>query len=184
MSDLWNLTDEGAWRIVGRECLIEIARRPQWCDRGHWLATLEARGELARDIDASDRWPRYYFDLPCAKSECEAWLRRRGQMPLDDAEGHDAAGHVIDKLSAYIAVIDSGEGIAAFQDVMKGVWMPMVGADDARIASLRPMAQAIAKMSGQKVVLARFSEREDIDIITPDMAAFETMVQGGKAARP
>lgn len=182
MSDVWILTDEGAWRFVGRECSIEIARRPQYCDRGNWLATLDATGALALDIDASDKWPRYYFDLGAAKSECEAWLRRRGQMPLDDGEQVGVAGDVIETLSAYIAVDDSGEGIAAFQDVARGVWMPMVAADQARIDSLRPMAQTIAKMSGRRVVLARFSTREDIDIITPDMAAFESMVQdGGKS---
>ena len=30
------------------------------------------------EIDGADLWPRYYFDLDCAKLEIAAWLRVRG----------------------------------------------------------------------------------------------------------
>lgn len=54
--------------------MITIEARPHYCDRGRWLAKLFAGGEFAMEIDASDGWPRYYFDLHSAMRECEAWL--------------------------------------------------------------------------------------------------------------
>ena len=70
---------ERNWVIEGRECTIWLAPRPSYCDRGQWLAYLDARGALAREIDTQDGWPRYYFDLERAKAEVEAWLVKRGQ---------------------------------------------------------------------------------------------------------
>jgi len=65
--------------ILGRECSIWLSPRPPYCDRGKYLAILDAWGELARAIDRADGWPRYYFDRDRAKAELEAWLVRRGQ---------------------------------------------------------------------------------------------------------
>ena len=74
----------GYWQWAGAECLITIEARPHYCDRGRWIAKLhDLRGRLAMDIDHSDGWPRYFFDLDRAKAECEAWLTRRGQMPTE-----------------------------------------------------------------------------------------------------
>lgn len=67
------------WRIVGKECEIYLERRPHYCDRGNWIAKIEATGNLLRGMDRADGWPRYYFDLERAKQECEAWLVKRGQ---------------------------------------------------------------------------------------------------------
>lgn len=66
------------FEIEGRDCVITLQRRPEYCDRGNWVATLHARGILAREIDSADAWPRYYFDLERAKAEVEAWLKKRG----------------------------------------------------------------------------------------------------------
>lgn len=71
----------------------------------------------------------------------------------------------VDSVSAYLAVSEEGEGIIAFP--ANGVMMPMVMADEERIRSLRPMAAAIARASNKRVVLARFSVREDMEIIEP-----------------
>ena len=71
----------------------------------------------------------------------------------------------IDTITAYIAVDDEGEGICAFQG--PGGWMPMVAADQARIDSLRPMAEALAEGSGRRIVVARFSVRTDVEVIEP-----------------
>jgi hypothetical protein len=65
--------------INGRECVVTIEPRPQHCDRGNYIAKLFPVHVLARDIDAQDAWPRYYFDLDRAKAEVEAWLEKRGQ---------------------------------------------------------------------------------------------------------
>lgn len=76
----WILFSEGGLTWYEHEsaeppCAIWIESRPHYCDRGRWLAKLDARGDL--DIDASDGWPRYYFDLTVAFDECEAWLTFR-----------------------------------------------------------------------------------------------------------
>lgn len=69
------------WSIKGKECEIILQRRPWYCDRGNFLARLDlARGStLLREIDRADGWPRYYFSESVARSECEAWLQKRGQ---------------------------------------------------------------------------------------------------------
>lgn len=79
-------TDTGAWTVQGRECTVWLQARPAYCDRGNWLAHMDARGELAIDLDPSDGWPRYYFDLIRAKAEVEAWLEKRGQVSASRKE--------------------------------------------------------------------------------------------------
>lgn len=68
------------YEILGKECSITIEPRPSYCDRGNFIAKLFPVGELAREIDDLDGWPRYYFDLDRAKLECEGWLKKRGQL--------------------------------------------------------------------------------------------------------
>lgn len=72
----------------------------------------------------------------------------------------------IDTVHAFIGVDHDGEGIAAFLGP-DGVWMPMVAADPERIKHLRPIAQDIATISGKRLVLAKFSVREDLEVINP-----------------
>ena len=69
------------WKIYGKECEIHFQRRPPYCNRGSWLATITANAgsDLASELDAHDGWPRYYFDLERAKLEVEAWLIKRKQ---------------------------------------------------------------------------------------------------------
>lgn len=74
----------------------------------------------------------------------------------------------IDSLWAYLAVNEEGEGIIG--ELTPNGWLPLVGADKERIASLRPLAERAAAASGRRVVLAKFSVREDIEIIDPDLA--------------
>jgi hypothetical protein len=68
---------------------------------------------------------------------------------------------------AFLAEDDEGEGIAAFLDPRTGMWMPMVGADEARVNSLRQMAKVIAKETGKPVRLFRFQVREMLEEIEP-----------------
>ncbi len=75
-------------------------------------------------------------------------------------------GQSIDDLYAFIAADDEGEGITAFQ-APGGMMLPMVGADMERVESLRPVAQQIAAMTGKRIVVAKFSAREDLEIIEP-----------------
>jgi hypothetical protein len=77
---IWNAnTDDNYLYVVGKECVITLEPRPHYCDRGNYLAKILATGELGRDLDESDGWPRYYFDLERAKLEIEAWMKKRKQ---------------------------------------------------------------------------------------------------------
>lgn len=87
--DRWaTFADPEYYAIRGKECAITLERRPQYCDRGNWIAKLYAIGALAGDLDSADLWPRFYFSTNAARSEVEAWLKKRGQW-LDD--GHEAS---------------------------------------------------------------------------------------------
>ncbi len=46
-------------------------------------------------------------------------------------------------------------------------WMPLVGADKARIESLRQFAEMTAQLTNKPVRLVKFSTREDIEVIQP-----------------
>ncbi len=68
----------------------------------------------------------------------------------------------IEEMYAFV-VEDSGpddEGVVAMS--VGGVMMPMVGADIARVESLKPMARIISAQIGKKVKLLHFTQREDL----------------------
>jgi hypothetical protein len=65
--------------ILGLDCEITLEQRPNYCDRGSFIAKLHPHHRLWLEIDGQDGWPRYYFDEDRAKLECEAWLKKRGQ---------------------------------------------------------------------------------------------------------
>lgn len=68
----------------------------------------------------------------------------------------------IEEMYAFAAE-DNGpddEGIVAMS--MGSVMMPLVGADIERVESLKPIARDIARQTGKKIKLLRFSNREDV----------------------
>ena len=68
----------------------------------------------------------------------------------------------IEEMYAFVAE-DSGpddEGIVAMS--VGHVMLPLVGADMARIESLRPIARDISAQTGKKVKLLHFTQREDL----------------------
>ena len=69
----------GYQELHGKDCSITLEPRPSYCDRGAFLAKLHNKPPLAREIDAADLWPRYYFDEARAKLDIEAWLDKRRQ---------------------------------------------------------------------------------------------------------
>ena len=74
-------------------------------------------------------------------------------------------GFKITTLKAFIATENDGtEGVMA---ALHGdTWLPLVCADDARVESCREMAKRIGKITGvKKIVLAKFSVREDLEEI-------------------
>jgi len=77
----------------------------------------------------------------------------------------------IEEMYAFIAE-DSGpddEGVIGIQtgpgDDGQRLWLPLVGADMARVNSLRPIAQGIGRRIGKKIVLVHFSNRQVLEVI-------------------
>lgn len=70
----------------------------------------------------------------------------------------------INKLYAFVAE-DQGpedEGIMAYMNPVNKVWVPLVGADLARLKSLKNAADAISENSGKPHRVLEFSVRTDI----------------------
>lgn len=69
------------WLIDGKHCSIWLEERPKYCDRGNFLAHLERTTTDPRKlhVDEADCWPRYYFIFENARSEVEAWLKKRNE---------------------------------------------------------------------------------------------------------
>jgi|SRR4051812_43200398 hypothetical protein len=73
----------------------------------------------------------------------------------------------IETLYAFIIRDEDGtEGIIG--RLMRGTWLPLVGADLDRVSSLESFAQETADATGKCVTLAHFSKREEIKLITPN----------------
>lgn len=79
MTAQW-IARDGYQEIYGKQCSITLEPRNSYCDRGNHIAKLHPFGELAREIDDCDGWPRYYFDEDRAKQELVAWLTKRKQL--------------------------------------------------------------------------------------------------------
>ena len=45
--------------------------------------------------------------------------------------------------------------------------MPLLGADEDRVRSLRPYAQELADVAGKPVRLVRFTQMEELEVLTP-----------------
>lgn len=72
----------------------------------------------------------------------------------------------IDSIWAILSVDEHGEGLCAFP--MRGVMLPLIAADEARLDSLRPIAKELAKLfEGKKLKLVKFTIREEIEVIEP-----------------
>ena len=68
----------------------------------------------------------------------------------------------IEEMYAFVAE-DSGpddEGIVGMGT--RAGWMPLVGADMARVESLKPIARNIAAQTGKKIKLLHFTHREEL----------------------
>ncbi len=71
----------------------------------------------------------------------------------------------IEKMYAFIAVDSEGEGIVSFR--LGNQHMPMVGADMARVVSLKEMAQRISNETKTSIKLCVFTERKEIEVFAP-----------------
>lgn len=70
----------------------------------------------------------------------------------------------ITEMWAYVAIdADGDEGVLAVKG-KDGAWFPLVGADTARMESVRPVAMDVARREGKKVKLLRFTTRQDEEL--------------------
>src|SRR5262245_43149152 len=72
----------------------------------------------------------------------------------------------IESIWAYLSIDEGGEGVCA-APLGNGQTLPMIAADKTRLDQLKPVAVAIAKKIGVPIRLARFKQREDVEIIRP-----------------
>ena len=82
MESRWRTDDYKCEVIDGLDCLVWIAARPSYCDRGNYLAHVDLKpgGDARRlNLDWQDGWPRYYMDIARAKAEIEEWMKKRKQ---------------------------------------------------------------------------------------------------------
>jgi len=77
----------------------------------------------------------------------------------------------IEEMYAFV-VEDTGpndEGVLGIQSIEgedgQRIWLPLVGADMARVNSLRSIAQGIGRKIGKKVTLVHFSNRKNLEVI-------------------
>jgi len=74
----------------------------------------------------------------------------------------------IDQMYAFIVIDDDGtEGIPAIKTMNMGypTALPLVGADMAHIDSIRHFAEKIARDMKKPVLLVKFTNREEVEII-------------------
>jgi len=72
----------------------------------------------------------------------------------------------IDEMFAFVCIDENGdEGVPAIR--VGEIAYPLVGADMARIESLRSSAQAVANMTKSPVHLVKFRAREEMETINP-----------------
>jgi hypothetical protein len=70
----------------------------------------------------------------------------------------------INQLFAFVIVDDDGtEGVPAL--LIDGTWMPLMGADMARVDSLKAIVEASPQFKGKRVTIQRFGDRETIGTI-------------------
>lgn len=68
------------WWLKGKIHHVWIQKRPDYCDRGHYIANIERApgiNPLKYSIDNSDAWPRYYMDFDRMVEEIRAWIKWR-----------------------------------------------------------------------------------------------------------
>uniref|UniRef100_A0A6H1Z6A3 Uncharacterized protein n=1 Tax=viral metagenome TaxID=1070528 RepID=A0A6H1Z6A3_9ZZZZ len=68
----------------------------------------------------------------------------------------------IEEMYAFVAE-DSGPEDEGLVGMNTGDgWMPLVGADMARVESLKPIARGIAAATGKKIKIIHFTQREEL----------------------
>jgi hypothetical protein len=74
----------------------------------------------------------------------------------------------IDQIFAFIVRDKDGtEGVCGWLNPATGLWVPLIGADLARVEAVRPIAADLAKALKTPITLAFFSTRHNIEVLKP-----------------
>jgi hypothetical protein len=76
-------------------------------------------------------------------------------------------GFRIRSLWAWVTIDDDDDESIPGARLPTGDWLPLIGADEERLRSLRPRVEAIARQLGRPISLVRFTERELIEVLDP-----------------
>jgi hypothetical protein len=108
------------------------------------------------------------FVLECINFAIERAAAER--IALIRTERRDAPNYLgrIDQLWAFLSLDDGGEGVCAAPLGNSGITAALVAADKRRVDSLIPLAREIASMFKKPVRLAKFKQREDVEIYLPE----------------
>jgi hypothetical protein len=78
-------------------------------------------------------------------------------------------GFKIESIYAFVSIdADDEEGVCAANIGPGGSMVPLIAADEARLESIRYLANGIAKECNVKVKLIKMTERQELLIINPD----------------
>jgi hypothetical protein len=80
---------------------------------------------------------------------------------------HEARNYLgrIEQIWAFLSLDEGGEGVCAAP--MGQLTVPLIAADKRRLDDLYPLARGLANVFDQPVRLAKFTRREDVDLIQP-----------------
>lgn len=88
-----------------------------------------------------------------------------------DEDGRPIRGKLVEEIWAYVAIDESDgcEGVVAMPMKWGGNTVPvaLVGADRARMESMRPAAERAAQLRGRPVRLIRATAFAEIEVIEP-----------------
>lgn len=83
-SSVWQIAEDDSWVLGGLDCSVTIKPLPPNHTEGNYRMDIDVLGDsdwyVEWLMDEVRCWPRYYFGLEAAKSEAEAWLKRRNQF--------------------------------------------------------------------------------------------------------
>jgi hypothetical protein len=102
--------------------------------------------------------------------ECINEAVRPVERSMTGAAKHEAPNYLgrIEAIYMALSLDEGGEGVCAAPLGDSGITAALVAADKRRFDSyMLPMARHVAKMFGKPVRIAKFTKREDIDILQP-----------------
>jgi hypothetical protein len=90
-----------------------------------------------------------------------------GPVPVTVVHSPQNYMGMIDAIWAVLSVDDGGEGVVAAPVGPSGMTLPLIAADKTRLDILVPLAKRIAPKLRKVLRLAKFTQRQDIEVYRP-----------------